>query len=109
MTEAQKRAYEADGVVLIEDTLSPEQVARAREAFARAEVADHERWKKQVEETDIFPELHDIPHILDVDDVFVDMVDHPNTLPLVRHAVGADVQLLGTQARMYWPGPSYVA
>jgi hypothetical protein len=48
----------------------------------------------------------DIPRPLDQDDVFVDLADIPTLFPLLLAILGADIQLVQTQARLLRPGPS---
>ncbi|MHC5544806.1 phytanoyl-CoA dioxygenase family protein, partial [Singulisphaera rosea] len=51
----------------------------------------------------------DIPDILDVDDSFVDLVDLPMVLPVLLSAVGPDIQLNHTHARVFPPGRTFTA
>jgi len=73
--EEARQQYAMQGYVLIRDALAPEELERVRAAFHRAAE------KKALRE------------ILDQDEVFLDMVDHPVLLGVVRAVVGEDAQL----------------
>ena len=83
--EQARRDYDAQGYVLIRNALIPGEVEQVREAFDRA--ADK-------------GELRDV---LNQDDVFVDMVDHPVLLPIVQAIVGDDIQLRYAQGGVIKP------
>jgi hypothetical protein len=51
----------------------------------------------------------DLPAILDADSVFVDLVDLPSLLPLLRSTVGEDIALNETSARLFFPGPTFTS
>jgi phytanoyl-CoA hydroxylase len=51
----------------------------------------------------------DLPAILDADPVFVDLVDLPSLLPLLRLTVGEDIALNETSARLFFPGPTFTS
>ena len=76
MTPQQARAqYDAQGYVHIRSALKPDELGRVQEAFDRAAEQDALR------------------DILNQDDVFLDLVDHPVIFPVARAVVGDDVQL----------------
>lgn len=53
--------------------------------------------------------FHDLPAILDADPVFVDLVDLPALLALLRATVGEDLALNDTNARLFFPGPTFTS
>jgi len=76
MTPSQARdQYDAQGYVIIRGALKSGELKRVQDAFDRAQENDA------------------LGDILNQDDVFVDMVDHPALLPVVRAVVGEDAQL----------------
>ena len=86
MTPKQARqAYDAQGYVVIRNALAPDELERARAAFDRAAEAGALR------------------DLLNQDDVFVDMVDHPVLFPVARAIVGDDAQLRYAQGGMIKP------
>ena len=76
MTPSQaKQQYDAQGYVIIRGALQGDELKCVQDAFEKAREKDALR--------DIFNQ----------DDIFVDMVDHPALLPVVRAVVGEDAQL----------------
>ncbi len=73
--EQAKQEYDAQGYIVIRNALAPEELGRVREAFERA------------------AEAGALKNLLNQDDIFVDMVDHPVLFSVVRAVVGDDVQL----------------
>jgi len=102
MTFDQKISWETKGFVVIEDALSSEEVAKARSAFDLEIEKLRPAWKPP-ENKPNDRRIH-IPDPLDVDDIFVDLADHPKLLPLVRGAIGDDLVLVFVQAFAYPPG-----
>ena len=51
----------------------------------------------------------DLPSLLDADPVFLDLVDLPALLPLLRATVGEDLALNETSARLFFPGPTFTS
>ncbi len=70
-----KRQYDAQGYVIIRGALQGDELKRVQNAFDRAAENDA------------------LGDVMNQDDVFVDMVDHPALLPIVRAVVGEDAQL----------------
>src|ERR1051326_2812708 len=83
--EQAKQQYDAQGYVLIPQALGAEELRRVREAFDRA------------------AGQRALRDILNQDDVFVDMADHPVLLPIVRAMVGEDAQLRYAQGGIIRP------
>ncbi len=65
-------------------------------------------WKQKVSQGKA-PEYFNIDNIFDADDIFVELVNHPATFPVVRGAIGEDVQLEGASGRIYPPGPTILS
>ncbi|OGG49740.1 MAG: hypothetical protein A3F84_22840 [Candidatus Handelsmanbacteria bacterium RIFCSPLOWO2_12_FULL_64_10] len=84
--EQARQEYDAQGYVLIRSALNAEELKRVREAFDRAATKGALR------------------DLVNQDDVFVDMVDHPALLPIVRAVVGDDAQLRYAQGGIIRPG-----
>lgn len=70
-----KNAYDAQGYVHIPNALSGEELQRIQDAFRKAE------------------ENNAIRDLLNQDDCFLSLVDHPSWLPIVQAIVGDDIQL----------------
>ena len=98
--------YNTQGFVHLRQLLPPAVVARARTAFDAC-AARHEA---QVSAARSAGQRYlDLPAILDQDTVFIDLVDLPRLLPLLRATVGEDLALQGTNARLFFPGPTFTS
>ncbi len=101
--------YEDVGFVHLPGVIPAPHVARLREAFDRAAAAHKPVWEEQVRAGQAPASYFDIPNILDVDDSFVDLADLDTVLPLLRKAIGEDIQLNHTHARVMFPGKTFTA
>ncbi|MGQ0634380.1 MAG: phytanoyl-CoA dioxygenase family protein [Planctomycetaceae bacterium] len=104
MTIDQKIQYENQGFLHLPGVIPAPLVERARRAFDAA-VERHKKAGSLKNGEAYF----DIPDILDVDDCFVDLVDLPPLMPVLLDAVGHDIQLNHTHARIFFPGPTFTA
>lgn len=101
-----KLRYETQGFVHLHEVIPPDVLARARAAFdAAAERSDAVRQK--IASTKGSLRFFDIPDILDQDPVFVELVDLPSIFPVLVSAIGEDIQLNHTAARLFYPGPTF--
>ncbi len=89
--------------------IPPELVARVKRAFDAAAEQHHADWEKLPAERRAISPYYDIPDILDVDDAFIDLADLPSVMPLMLRAVGQDIQLNHTHARIMFPGKTFTA
>lgn len=98
--------YRTQGFVHLENLVPPALLARARRAFDAAAVA-------HAAATDgaraAGSRYVDLPAILDADPAFVDLVDLPQLLPLLRAVVGESIALQETSARLFFPGPTFTS
>lgn len=108
-TDESKVRYEALGFLHLPGLIEPDLVARVREAFDAAADAYRPEWAEEVRAGRADGRYCDIPDILDKGDCFVDLVDHPRLLPHLLTAVGPDLQLNHTHARLFPPGPTHTA
>lgn len=81
---AQVDFFLRNGFVLVDRVLGPEQLHRAREAWNTARIPIQRDWEARGQPDGYF----DIPNLLELDDVFVDMVDSPALLPLMSCVTG---------------------
>jgi ectoine hydroxylase-related dioxygenase (phytanoyl-CoA dioxygenase family) len=104
MTNDQRIQYENQGFLHLPGVIPQTLVNRVRAAFDGAV----ERFKKDGTYT---PDMayFDLPDVLDLDDSFVDLVDLPSVMPILLEAVGPDIQLNHTHARIFPPGPTFTA
>jgi len=100
MTTDERLQYEFQGFLHLPGVIDPATTNRVRLAFDRAAA-------RRV--PDGHTGFYDLPDILDEDDCFVDLVDLPAMMPILRMAVGDDIQLNHTHARIFPPGRTHTA
>ena len=105
MTTDQRIQLENQGFLHLPGVIPPPLVARLKAAFDAAA----ERHRAGIDEVSAPRGFFDIPNILDVDDCFVDLVDLPSMVPVLLEAVGPDLQLNHTHARVFPPGRTFTA
>ena len=92
--------YETQGYLHLHNVIAGPTLSRLQTAFETAYGKCSERQSSK-------EQFFDIPHILDQDDVFVDLADLPTLFPVLLAIIGPGIQLLQTQARILRPGPSH--
>jgi phytanoyl-CoA hydroxylase len=91
MTDEQRLFFEANGYLVIPDALSEEELARVREAAARAETA----WRADASRLGLRkPNLEQVQAPIEYDKVFLDLMEHPRVFPIVREILGDDIQMI---------------
>lgn len=103
-----KLKYETQGFVHLKGVIPPDILLRARAAFDAA-VDRSAATRKKIAETGGPPRFFDIPDILDQDPVFVELVDLQSIFPILVAAIGNDIQLNHTMARLFYPGPTFTS
>lgn len=101
ITAEQKIQYETQGFLHIPGALDPRLLGRFKNAFDAAAQKYSKHWKGDDE---VAPQYFDIPHILDEDDAFSDLLDAPAIFPVLLEILGGDIQLHQTMARIFPPG-----
>ena len=101
-----KLQFDTQGFVHLPGLLTRALTERVRNAFEAARERNALLIAKQQEKGARFV---DLPAILDADPVFVDLVDLPCLLPLLRMTVGEDLALNETSARLFFPGPTFTS
>lgn len=101
-----KLQFDTQGFVHLPGALGAEMTARVRHAFETARERNRMAEERQRRDGVRFV---DLPRILDADPVFIDLVDLPALLPLLRATVGEDIALSETSARLFFPGPSFTS
>jgi ectoine hydroxylase-related dioxygenase (phytanoyl-CoA dioxygenase family) len=91
MTDEQRLAFEANGYLVIPNALTPEELAAAQEAAARAEAL----WRADTSRPGVRNEnMHQVQAPIEYDDVLLDLMEHPKTFPIVRELLGDDVSMV---------------
>jgi len=101
--------YETQGFVHLRKVIPPETLIRVRDAFDAA--TDRSAAARQTAMKAAGGKLpfFDIENILDQDPAFVELVDLPSVFPVLVAAVGQDIQLNHTSARLFYPGKTFTA
>jgi len=91
MTIEQRLFFETNGYLVIPGALSPPELAAVRSACASAEAC----WRADPNRPGLRKEnLQQVQAILEYDDLFLDLLDHPRVFPLVRDLLGDDVSMI---------------
>lgn len=101
-----KLQFDTQGFVYLPGLLAPAMTDRVRGAF---ETSREQHSTLVAQEQRRGARFVDLPSILDADPVFIDLVDLPALLPLLRATVGEDLALNGTSARLFFPGPTFTS
>jgi len=101
-----KLQFDTQGFVHLPGVLSADMTERVRRAFEAARDRNREAENRQRQSGARFI---DLPLILDADGVFIDLVDLPILMPLLRATVGEDIALNETNARLFFPGPTFTS
>ncbi len=109
LVDQQLLQYETQGFAHLPGVIPRELVARVKKSFDSAAEIHRAEWEKLSEERRARAPYYDIPDILDVDDAFIDLADLPSISPLLLKAIGTDIQLNHTHARIMFPGKTFTA
>jgi phytanoyl-CoA hydroxylase len=109
MNVDQKIQYENQGFVHFPQILDKGLVGRVKQAFDTASARYYEQWRERVNKGEESGAFYDIPLILDQDPAFVELVDYEALMPILLSAVGDDIQLNHTHARVFPPGKTFTA
>ncbi|RZJ84818.1 MAG: hypothetical protein EOO64_02735 [Massilia sp.] len=101
-----KLQFDTQGFVHLPGVLDSRLTERVQHAFEAAQTHHAGEVERQRKEGASFV---DLPRILDADPVFLDLVDLPHVLPLLRRTVGEDLALNETSARLFFPGPTFTS
>lgn len=101
-----KLQFDTQGFVHLPGVLAPAMTERLRLAFQAACERNGDHIAQAQRRGARFV---DLPAILDADPAFVDLVDLPALFPLLRLAVGEDIALNETSARLFFPGPTFTS
>lgn len=117
ITEEQYGKFDEQGYILVEGILDDDLLRRARDAADRAEAETQDDWNKWKDDPDRFksygngPTAHVIEPILQHDDIFLDILEHPVATRFAREMQGPDtmmidnayhVKVAGTRAHTKW-------
>jgi ectoine hydroxylase-related dioxygenase (phytanoyl-CoA dioxygenase family) len=109
MTSEQRLIYESQGFLHLRGVVEPRLVEQLRRAFDTAAAEYAEQRRAEVAQGRADAAYFDIPNILDRGDCFIDLVDLPGVIPVLIGAIGPDIQLNHTHARVFPPGRTFTA
>ncbi|HEX9945170.1 MAG TPA: phytanoyl-CoA dioxygenase family protein [Thermoanaerobaculia bacterium] len=91
LSPGQRCFWEENGYLMIEDALTPEELAEIRRAADEAEA----RWRSDpsLPGTRI-PEFLEIEGVLEYHPIFLDLALHPRIFPRVREVLGPDISII---------------
>lgn len=103
--EEASKLLDQDGLCVIEDVLDSAEVARVRNAL-KAGVARDEAGGVQLRGFPFDPDTHNLRvfDLIGKDPVFIELVEHPMALALVRHLIGQPFLLSNFSANVTAPG-----
>ena len=91
LTAEERLFFDTHGYLMVEDALSPAELATLRRACDEAEA----RWRADESLPGCrIPEFLEIEGILEYHPAFLDLLEHPRVFPAVREVLGPDVSLL---------------
>src|SRR5882724_6638058 len=99
MTDQQRRSFDEQGFIVIEDFFSPAEFDRLLRAID--EVATRVRAVKGLRDNDPFALRNALTH----HEAFLDLIDNPRILPLVVDAIGWNIQIRTTHLDYRPPYP----
>ncbi|HCR18876.1 MAG TPA: hypothetical protein DIU35_15450 [Candidatus Latescibacteria bacterium] len=105
-TTKQRRQWDEDGFVVVEDAIKGEELKWLQSAFDRCARDAKSDWLEGVGEGTRSAAYFDIPNAFEKDDVFIDIVDHPSYYGLLMDFTDGEVVLIGPQVRTLPFGPT---
>ena len=99
LTKDQRKQWKTEGYLVLKGVLSPEEV---QALLATVDEMDTEFRKGENVTAD---SLFDKRNVMEDNDIFVDLMDHPATLPIVRELIGDYIQLSMSEVIIRPPNP----
>jgi len=101
MTAEQRETFARDGYLVVRNICHRDEIRVMREASDRAE----QRWLAHPGRSGSdHPFLRRVEPLIEYDDAFVDLLDHPGFFPIVRELLGDSIALLDTAYFVTPPG-----
>jgi ectoine hydroxylase-related dioxygenase (phytanoyl-CoA dioxygenase family) len=89
--EEQWRGWKEDGYVVLEDAIQGDDLSRLQAAFERCSEESKPEWLEDVATGKRSSSYFDLPRLVHRDEIFLDMIDHPSTLGILRDFLGEDM------------------
>lgn len=102
-TEAEWKQWNEQGYLVFEEAIQGEELRRLQDAFDHWAAVCKEDFLQRIARGEASATFYDIPGVLEKDDVFIDLVDHPNFYGHLRAFTDGRAIFLGPQARTVPP------
>jgi ectoine hydroxylase-related dioxygenase (phytanoyl-CoA dioxygenase family) len=100
LTKDQKRQWKQDGYIVLKGVLSPEQISNL------TTVVD-EMYQEHLQKPDVKPDaVLDRRNVMEDNDIFVELMDHPTTFPVVLELLDPYIQLSMSEVIIRPPNPN---
>ena len=99
LNDAQCKCFDEGGYIQLEGLIEGEELSQLQEEFTRVEEATREDWRRQlVEGIDhdgygIGETAHVVMPVAPHSDIFIDLLEHPATMPVLEAFMGPDVRM----------------
>ena len=99
LNDAQCKCFDEGGYIQLEGLIEGEELSQLQEEFTRVEEATREDWRRQlVEGIDhdgygIGETAHVVMPVAPHSDIFIDLLEHPATMPVIEAFMGPDVRM----------------
>ena len=98
LTPEQREHWDTQGYLVLPGVLSPDEIERLSDAVDRLDEASQRGGRSSDEWLSTL-------NVIEEDDAFLDLIDHPNHLGIVMDLMGATIQLLASQVMVRPPTP----
>ncbi|MBI1925260.1 phytanoyl-CoA dioxygenase family protein [Candidatus Poribacteria bacterium] len=104
-TEAQHKQWKEKGYLVFENAIQGDELRRLQGTFDYWAEKCQPEWLERVEAGETAPTYYDIPNVLEKDEVFVNLVDHPSYYSSLKAFTDEDPIFLAPQVRTVptWP------
>jgi len=104
-TDSEKRQWEDEGYLVIEEAITGDELARLQMAHRRGFVEGRSKWRRSVAAGESLPTCFAMREPFLKDQVYLDLVDHPSYLPHVVEFLGPDLICGGIHVLTVPPWP----
>jgi ectoine hydroxylase len=104
-TLQQRKQWDEEGYLVLENALAGDQLKRLQAAFDRAAAECKDDWLDKIAKGEAAATFFDIPDPLQRDKIFIDIVDHPAWYGLLQDFTDGETLFLAPQVRTVplWP------
>lgn len=98
--EPKRHQLDEEGYLILEDVVTDGDLQLLQDAFDRVESETHDAWRQQIENSPkkrpygLGPTAHVVTPVVQHDDLFVDLLEHPATQLFLMSFLGPDVKMI---------------